>query len=275
MATVPNLWHLDEAGRLYQLFLCRLSMADRHEEIVSACAQIREYAASSQGVEHALFTFPWEVESLCELRRYDAAWRALRNRETIMFGHELDLNRGPSTPGFAYELAYRYAPVSYFRGEFEAGRSFLENGLKPTFDNRPPSYGILFHVFNGEDVPSGMYRVTLKHFYDRLNRDLCDWEYWEAFVEGFHPRLYELTGVSQNDIRHDAARFAEFFDRLMAIRERRTISGVTFGEDDLVQNEDEVLRRQRATERQLQAAHARLTVDIEAQFQQHFPDLAE
>jgi hypothetical protein len=73
-SAVPDLWRAgDDALRLYELYLIRLLMNDLHDRIISACRIIRRYAARGPGRQEGLFTFSWEIDSLCALQQYEAA----------------------------------------------------------------------------------------------------------------------------------------------------------------------------------------------------------
>src|SRR5262245_18665538 len=95
MPTVPNLFRdqdAREAKRLYSLYLSRLMAKSRQRRIVEACQQIRNYAARLKQPRSADFTFQFEIDALCKLRRFADAWKQLRrlpqldisNRERIM-----------------------------------------------------------------------------------------------------------------------------------------------------------------------------------------------
>lgn len=85
--SIPDLWQAKEyAVRLYQLYLLRLRMNHMHKRVVAICPCIRRYAARGPGPTEGLFTFFHEIDSLCDLKNYQAAWRRLRLREEIAFG---------------------------------------------------------------------------------------------------------------------------------------------------------------------------------------------
>jgi hypothetical protein len=248
---IPDFWRANEdAVRLYQLYLCRLQMNDLHERVVAACSRIRRYAARCPGPREGLFTISIEIHSLCELKDYQAAWRRLRLQEEIAFGKRFDLRSRQWSRADGWELAFSYAPLAYFLGRYRQGCRFLETSLAFWFDGKKaPSFDILFHVYNGESEPSNRCRVTLSHFYSRLGRDLRQWRHWEAFVNGFHPRLFRLSGVPREELMADPGRLAAFFDKLMDVRDRRTTSGVSWGQSDLIDSAAKVRKRQDATQR--------------------------
>src|SRR5262249_33026250 len=118
-ARIPDLWQLKEdAERLYSLYLSYLMQARRNEEIVSACRQIRRYSVRGPGLRKGLFTFWREIEALCELKRYQIAWRQLRRYGVNLLGKRLDLTRLEETPTIGLSLEFHYAPLLYFLGRY-------------------------------------------------------------------------------------------------------------------------------------------------------------
>jgi hypothetical protein len=253
-------------------------MAGRHERIVAACRAIRRYAASGPGVEAGLFTYSHEVLALWELRRYADAWRRARERHAIVFGERLDLRREGWPIEMASLLEYDYAPILYFLGRYRTGCSLLETALDFRFDGtKVRSYDLLFRIDNGDAEPQHLYQVTLKHFYDRLGRELREWRHWGAFVEGFHPRLFRLAGVPREELLADASRLTAFVDRLLEVREERVTSGVGGSQSDLVDSPAKVRRRQEALTERLEQ-HVERTAParerIDAKLETRFPELA-
>jgi hypothetical protein len=227
-------------------------MNHRYERVVAACPQIRRYAARGPGPTEGLFTFFFEIDSLCDLKNYQTAWRRLRLREKIVFGKRLDLRSREWSSTDGCELAWSYAPLLFFLGRCSRGRELLETSLGFSFVGRNArSFDILFHVYNGDDEPSHRCRVTLSHFYRRLGRDLRQWRHWETFINGFHPRLFRLSGVRRDELIADPGRLGEFFDKLMKVRDERTTSGVGGSQSDLIDSAAKVKQRQDATQQKL------------------------
>jgi hypothetical protein len=250
---IPDLWRAEEdTPRLYQLYLSRLQMNRLHERVVAACRQIRRYAARGPGATAGLFTFSHEIDSLCALKNYQAAWRQLRLRDAILFGERFDLARRRWSADDESQLVFYYAPLLFFLGRYRQGCTLLETSLGFWFNGRkPPSYDILFHVYNADKDPRDRCRVTLTHFYDRLGKCLREWQHWEAFVHGFHPRLVRMSGVRREELLANPGLLAVFFDKLMDVRDERTTSGVTGGQWDLIESAAKVKKRQEATQRKL------------------------
>jgi hypothetical protein len=275
---IPDLWQAKEdAARLYPLYLCRLQMNHLHERVVAACPRIRRHAARGPGPTEGLFTFSFEIDSLCELKDYHTAWRRLRLRDKIAFGERLDLRGRAWSSADAWELAFSYAPLLFFLGRFRQGCELLETSLGFWFGGRKArSFDILFHVYNGDDEPWHRCRVTLSHFYGRLGKDLRQWRHWEAFVNGFHPRLFRLSGVRSEELMVDPGRLAVFLDKLMEVQAERTISGVGGSQSDLIDSAARVRKRQEATQQQLDEFKERIRPVQERtnrKLQELFPEL--
>lgn len=257
---IPDLWRAKlDARRLYQLYLCRLQMNHRHERVVAVCPQIRRYAARGPGPTEGLFTFSIEIDSLCDLKDFQAAWRRLRRREEIVFGKRLDLRGREWSRSDYWELAFSYAPLLFFLGRYRQGCELLEISLGFWFSGRKArSFDILFHVYNGDEEPRNRCRVTLSHFYRRVGRDLRQWRHWVGFVNGFHPRLFRLSRVGRDELMADAGRLPVFFDKLMEVRAERTTSGVGGSQSDLIDSAAKVKKRQDAIQRKRDEFHERI-----------------
>ncbi|WP_161967131.1 hypothetical protein [Fimbriiglobus ruber] len=139
-----------------------------------------------------------------------------------------------------------------------------------------PSYDIMYHVYNGEEEPSHRFRVTLSHFYGRLGKDLRLWKHWAAFVDGFHPRLFRLSGVGRGEILANPGSLAIFSERLSDIRDARTDSGVSFGQADLVESEAKVRKRheevkEKGNQFKERTKQARESTNVK--LQEYFPEL--
>jgi hypothetical protein len=259
---LPNLWRIGEdATRLYEMYLLRMQMQGQHDRVVTASRTIRRYAARGPGANAGLFTFSFEIDALCALQNYRAAWRQLRLREVITFGRRLDLatRKWSKTDESDALLQFYYAPLLYFLGRYQLGCVLLERALSLWCNNRKVrSFDYMFRVYNGDSEPANRYRVTLSHFYARLGQCLDQWQYWKRFVFGFHPRLFRLSGVDRELLLAHADQLPIFFDSLMEIRERRTTSGIASGQSDLVDSAAKVKKRQQAYQRKLKDSEKRI-----------------
>ncbi|MBI1899770.1 MAG: hypothetical protein HYS13_01490 [Planctomycetia bacterium] len=277
---IPDLWRMKEdAHRLYQLYLSRLQSIGCHERVVAACRQIRRYAARGPGMKEALFTFSIEIEALCDLRRYQAAWRAERRREEIVCRKRLDLRRRKWSAKDVWVLRYDFWQLLYFLGRYRVGCAMLESALRYSLRKTPGrSYDLFYYVFNDEVNPTHRCRVTLKHFYDRLGRGLHEWNDWNAFVDGFHPRLFQLAKVGRERLRADPSLLEAFERSLRTLQKQRTISRITRGQQDLVERPARVRKWQKATaaaRKKFEQAIQPTRAEFEATLLKLFPELRD
>jgi hypothetical protein len=277
---IPDLWAANEdAVRLYQFYISILQMNDRHERATAACRQIRRYAARGPGLAAGLFTISMEIEAWCAVGDYETAWRRLRLQEEIVYGKRIDLRRRRWRGADGFELQFSYAPLLYFRGRYRRGCQLLEKSLDFCFDGtKMRSFDILNRVYNGELEPTLRARVTLAHFYGRLGENLRQWRHWTAFVDGFHPRLFRLSGVSRKELQADSRQLAPFFEKLMEEQGRRITSGIGGSQSDLIESSAKVRKRQADTNRKLNAFKKRIgpvRKEIDRKLQQYFPELRE
>lgn len=243
---IPDLWRINEdVPRLYLLYLNRLRMNGSHERILTASRQIRRHATRGPGLKAGLFTFSFEIDALCELGQYQAAWRQLRRWEEIARGRRIDLGCRTWSADELAMLEFHHIPLFFFKGQYRQGCRLLEAVLDVMLDERKArSYDLMFHIYNRDREPTNLCRVTLTHYYARLGKDLRQWPRWESFVNGFHPRLFRLAGIRPEEIVADPRRLAAFYERLLEIRSERTRSGITGGERDLTDSAKAVEKRQ-------------------------------
>ncbi|MDB5388467.1 MAG: hypothetical protein JWM11_4113 [Planctomycetaceae bacterium] len=216
--TIPDLWRMNEdVPRLYQFYLLQLMIDEQHERIVSACRRIRQYAKRGPGIKDGLFTFWSEINALCELKNYRAAWQQLRRCEYIIFGRRFDLKRGQFPPSNGTKVFYYYAPILYFLGRYREGCDLLEHELGLFLKGTNYiSYEIRFHVANNLK-PSDRFCVTLAHFYTRLGRKLREWKQSETFVNAFHPSFFRILGVEPEVLLTNSKELRTFLKKLNKI----------------------------------------------------------
>jgi hypothetical protein len=172
-------------------------------------------------------------------------------------------------------MMYDYAPLLYFRGRYEEGCRLLETALGMSIESgNVPSYDLLFHVYNGDRRPKIRPRVTLTHFYEKLEKSLTHWKHWEAFINGFSPKLFYVGRVQRKELLEHPERLEDFFRRLMEVRDRRTTSGVTRGQKDLIGNPKEIKKWQDDTRLCLEKLQRKQAVShLNARLQRLFPDV--
>jgi hypothetical protein len=277
MATqLPDLWRAEaDAERMYQLYLVRLQMNGLHDRVVTACGQIRRYAARGPGRRAGLFTFFFEIDSLVELKNYHAAWRQVQLRDETIRRHRVSLDRRRWSAKDSSELAYTYAPLMYFLKRYALGCKLLETSLGFWYQRpKAQSYDVLFHVYNADEEPRIRPRVTLAHFYRRLGRDLREWTLWSTFVNGLAPPLFRIAGVERKALLKDSSKLIVFFANLVRVREERVTSGVTRGQADLLESPAKVKRWQDATRAKVQRFDKDPAREsIRGVLLEHFPDL--
>ena len=103
-------------------------------------------------------------------------------------------------------------------------------------------------VFNDDDEPTSLPRVTLTHIYGSLNRSLSEWEYWNEFVDGLDQRLFEITQLNQSDLRFDASNLSKFLKRIDHEVRRLRLQGRELFVDDENHNRERLAREQRRKE---------------------------
>lgn len=269
---IPDLWRAQEdAQRLYSLYLHRLRVHDLKERIIAACRRIRQYALRGPGAKEGLFTFYSEIDALCELKRYNAALRQARLRHLLFKSERLDLKNHHWSAGDGHNLAFTYAPLLFFLGRYQQGCKLLETALDFWLKGGSMVSYDICHVLNRDAEPEDRCGVTLSHFYGRLGKDLTEWQHWNAFVDGFPVRLFQLSGVQREELRADSVKLRVFMDRLRGHRIRRTRSGRIWIESDERARKRRESRSQKAAEWKNRPRSRRAR--IEAKLLELFPEL--
>lgn len=273
---VPDLWRAKaDAERMYQLYLVRLQINKLHDRVLDACRQIRQHAARGPGRRAGLFTFSFEVDSLVSQRSYSAAWRQVQLRDEIIRGRRIPLESRRWSPKDFWELACTYAPLMYFLERYAVGAKLLETALSFWYRRRrAESYHVLFHVYNGDDEPRILPRVTLTHFYRHMGKDLKEWVLWPVFVRGLAAPLFRVAGIERKALLADSSQLATFFGHLMRLHSERVTSGATRGQADLIEDPAKVKRWQDARRRNRERFDNDSARDrTKAALYRHFPDL--
>jgi hypothetical protein len=254
MPIVPSLFRLKtktEAIRLYSLYLARLDAAARERRILEACRAIRNYAVRDKRPRWADFTYGFEVEALCKLGRYSDAWRQVRRLERIVHGPNIDLRADAWKPG-ELNWFFNYHPqILYFLHRYKLASRLLEALLEKLVTRRREgmSYEILWFVYKPIARPRSRHEVTLYHLYQRLGKSLVEWPEWEQFVKGFHPKLFRLAGISEEDLLRDPSLLRTFYNAITEERNRRLTANVSVGESELVDPVTKVHRHQQSIDR--------------------------
>ena len=270
---VPNLWRREsKAARLYELYIAELLISNRHADIVAACRKIRSYTRDANR-QAAMFTYSHEIDALCALGKHAVAWQQLRrrDRELEKVGELKGRKWGVADP---WSVRFDYAPLLYFTGRYEEGCGLLEAALGTANDRNVPSYDLLFSIYNGELRPKLRPRVTLTHFYKKLGKSLRDWEHWAAFLDGLSPRLFRVGRIRREELLEHPERLGDFFKTLMAVRAARMTSGITRGEQDLIESSRDVKKWQDDTRLRLEKFRRKQAAsEWRTKMRRSFPDL--
>jgi hypothetical protein len=277
MPTVPNLFRdqdAREAKRLYSLYLSRLMAKSRQRRIVEACQQIRNYAARLKQPRSADFTFQFEIDALCKLRRFADAWKQLRRLERIAHGKNISLTAKKWGPE-QLDWFWNYHPhILYFLGRYQPAGRMLEAlfAEKMSRSEEGLSYELLPHIYKPVARPCDRHEVTLYHVYRKLGKKLLEWPQWEQFVNGFDPKLFTLAHIQREDLLRDAKLLRQFCEAIDKERKQRLTANVSTGDRDLVAPLEEVQQFQDAVAAK-KALQDPVIAQREKQLQEVFPEL--
>lgn len=274
---IPNLIEgdpdQDRARWFYRQFLTALLRAGETERAVEVCRAIRRFAKQAGKPELGHWTYDDEDYALGKLGDFRAQWRLLRERERTFCGKTLDLKKHRWKREEAFFLMNYYAPLLYLRSQYRLGLHLLETGLR--FCANFKSYDLLGRIYKDIETPRRRHEVTLSHFYRVLGRDLREWRYWSKFIDGFHPRLFRLSGILREDLRNDPSLLKPFSDWMCSELRRRTFTGVSRGEADLVDSVPAVKKRQDALAARLARFEAKAPTEsqVDQALRRVFPEL--
>jgi hypothetical protein len=276
MTNVPDLFGTcspKKASQLYQLYLTRLMRNRRWSRIVEACRQIRSYASRAGRPRRADFSYHFEIDALCQLGKFSAAWRQLRRLERIAYGRSINLN-AKSWRTHELDWFLRYHPqILYFLGRQRLARRLFEATLAKVFrPSHDSSYQLLPYVYNSDPRPRYRQRVTLFHIYAALGKSLAEWQGWSRFVDGLHPKLVTLAGVEKQKLMRDPTLLRSLDNGTEAELKRRLTAGVSYDERDLTDPRERVRRRQRAVAKKI-GNLSRADSEQQMQLESLFPEL--
>ncbi|PYT15110.1 MAG: hypothetical protein DMG59_15035 [Acidobacteria bacterium] len=276
MTSVLNLFrsHAGEAERFYSLYLIRLSANGRSNRVIEACRQIRRHAARAGQPLAADFTIDFEIDALCKRREFSSAWRQLRRFERLVFRRPIDLTARSWPPAQLSWFLDRHPNILYFLGRFKPARRLMDAILEDTFSR--PRAGLSFHmlgyIYKPVPRPKSRLDVTLYHIYRELGSSLEDWPLWSSFVKGFHLKVFQVTGISQQQLLRDPSLLRAFCERISRELDERLSAGVSRGERDLIESAAKVLRYQEDVARKKEAIMDSVR-RREQQVAEIFPDL--
>jgi len=214
---LPNLFRSDpkNAARYYQIFLAKLLIQDRHEDVIDICRKIRRLAPPEYNKRNLSAYFLMEVASLAELKRYGIAWRQLRRAERVRWGRQLDLWthrwRLEDTP----LVTMHYVPLLYHRREYKLGRQLCERALAMVLRRGDVAEALPFIAGPQGGVPDSMFGVTLLHFYEALGEDIRLWNGWNKFIDGLPRRHFDGTEITAAHLKQDSTRLRDFIGKLI------------------------------------------------------------
>lgn len=245
---IPNLFLVCDGEQDYHLYLSGLMLSGNRERIIQVCRRIRGYAAQGPGVEAALFTYSYELDALCDTRKYAVAWRQLLQRDRALHGTGFDYRSYSWSRKDSNDLQFYYGPLLYLTDRFSEAAAILEKALEFKCRGKNGSYDAMYKVANADPEPTIHQRVTLLHCYRRLGRSLRDWTGWRSFVMRINPRLFRMAKITRENMLADPGLLIEFQAKLRRILDERTQgSGGTWGICDLLDSPSKVKRRHAAT----------------------------
>jgi hypothetical protein len=224
---------LPEARRLYELAIAYV--LGQPEEVIRVSRAVRRHAMKHADQWLVCSMLRWELEAHVERHHAADAWRTWIKLQKQM-------------PGAALKDGDRFleAALLYFNHRLEEAREAFELALHALMERETPSgYDLLFRVFNSDEPPSSVHRVTLAHIYDGLDCPLDKWPEWSRFVSCLGKPLLRAVSVRREELESNPDLLRQLFQRVVEIRRRRVSTGVTRGEEDVVNSTEEVERSQR------------------------------
>lgn len=263
-----------QSKRLYSLYLSTLMSCSRERRVVEACRKIQGFAIRHEDAALSDFTHGFAIEALCKLGDFRGAWDELRRLERFAFGRNIDLKSKDWTSDELSWFSQYHPQILFFLGRYKLAARLLEAALaeKMSHPRKGLSYEVLPVVFNSIVRPRQRHEVTLFHLYGKLGRNLGDWEQWEAFVNGFDSRLFQLSRLAKHDLLVDASLLQRFTKSIAHERKQRLTARITMGEKELVAPSGKVRRFQAIVnqKKNQQAVHSTLA---RKELEEVFPDL--
>ena len=276
---VVNLFRIeerDEAIRLYELAM--KAALKEPGTCVELCRRIRARARAAGERRLVDATYRHEIEALFRGERHAVAWRQLKRLERERNGAALPDDRRGWPPGWAQRPeAQLRAGVAYALGKLDTAREAIEASVDALLESSESSFSALTRVCNTDPAPRAPRRVTLRHVYDALGRPLSAWSGWDRFVDGLHPRLLALAGLTRDELRAHPELLPDLVYVLAEEQRVRVTSGATRGELDLIQDRDEVRSWQHAKAERVASFRARTESrreELRAKLEVYFPVVA-
>ncbi len=232
---IPDLYIreiLPEARRLYDLAIAHVLR--QPDDVIRVSRAVRRHALKHADTWTVCSMLRWETEALIERRSPADAWRTwlLLRRHVPASARSTD--------------QFLEGALLYFNGRFEEARQCFEPALHRCIERESPSgFNLLFRIFNSDNPPANVHRVTLTHIYQALARPLDEWSDWPRFVSQLGGSLLRAVRLKREELESHPGRLEVLFQRIERIRRTRVWTGVSRGEEDVVSSPEEVERSQR------------------------------
>src|SRR4030095_11766665 len=199
---VPDLYTrevLPEARRLYELAIAYV--LGQPEEVIRVSRAVRRHAMKHADQWSVCSMLRWELEAHVERHHAADAWRTWIRLQKQM-------------PGAALKDGDRFleAALLYFNHRLEEAREAFELALHAWMEWETPSgFHLLFRVFNSDEPPSSVHRVTLAHIYDGLDCPLDKWPEWSRFVSCLGKPLLRAVSVRREELESNPDLLRQLF----------------------------------------------------------------
>ena len=231
---VPDLYVreiLPEARRLYELAIA--NVLGHPEDTIRVARAVRRHAAKHADTWLICGMLRWEAEAQIERQRPADAWRAWRKLKML----------SPRTRD-SYDR-FTEGALLFFCGRIDEARGAYESALAASMERGVQSgFHLLFRVLNSDKSPPNVHRVTLAHIYDKLGWSLDRWPGWSSFVRSLSQPLLRAASVRAKDLASDPRLLRKVAERIDEVRRERVWTGVSRGEEDVVNSAEEVERWQ-------------------------------
>jgi hypothetical protein len=257
-----------------------LVFAGRNEEAVRAARRVRAHVRRAGfGDRGAGWVYTWEIEALLNLGRPAVAWTQYRRWLRLVprrYAIGAVEQRARSIPPM---LLYEEVPILYARGKWADGaralEAYLGMALRKASAWKETPFDLMYSIYNGDPEPTARERVTLTHFYQKLGKTLDQWPDWRRWVRALHPTLLDIGGVTRKSLADDPRLLPAMYQRIVAEHRRRTRTGMSYGQRDLVEPEARVRARQERDRRGRpeSAERSRARAEFRAKVRTYFPFL--
>ena len=246
---LPNLFQcepLSVSHQLYAVAIPRVLWRGEPDEALRMLRRVRAFARTSGvAARHVAWTRGFELEALLTLARGEPAWRLVRSELRRYWPKLAGKPVGLRIGRMSHFVRYSEIPAAYFSGRLRHATTAMESYLDWALEHEE-AYETRNSIFNGDENPSALVRVTLFPLYRASGRSLGDWSRWRDWVGRLHPGLLGICNITPQALGDDPALMPTFHERLRAAERGRRPAFITFGQKDLLQPKRKVLARQKA-----------------------------